>query len=62
VVIAKLLNVDKIRLRYQSDDEVTSAVGDYFEDQKETFFKTGIQMLKHLWKKCVDLKGDYVEK
>ena len=48
--------------RYQSDDDVISAVENYFEGQKETFFKTGIQMLKHRWKKCVDLKGDYEEK
>jgi len=60
------LNMKKIMSgkRYQSDDEVTSAVEDYFGSQKETFLKTGIQMLKqkHHWKKCVDLKGDYVEK
>jgi len=31
--------------RYQADDEVTSAVEDYFEGQKETFLKTGVQML-----------------
>jgi len=30
--------------------------------RKKTFLKTGIQTLKHHWKKCVDLKGDYVEK
>jgi len=28
--------------RYQSDNEVTSAVENYFKDQKETFLKTGI--------------------
>jgi len=50
------------RKRYQSDDKVTSAVEDYSEGQKETFLKTGIQMLKYHWKKCVDLKRDYVEK
>jgi len=48
--------------RYQTDDDVISAVKDYFEGQKETFFKSGIQMLKHRWKKYVDLKGDHVEK
>jgi len=49
-----LPNMKKIlsRKRYQSDDEVTSAVEDYFEGQKETVLKTGIQMLKHHWKKC----------
>jgi len=44
---------------YQSDDEVASAVEDYFEGQKETFLKTRI---KTPLEKCVDLKGDFVEK
>jgi len=35
------------RKQYQSDEEVTSVVEDYFEGQKEIFLKTGIQMLKH---------------
>ena len=30
--------------RSQSDDDVISAVEDYFEGQEETFFQTGIQM------------------
>ena len=46
---------------YQSDGNVISAVENYFEGWEETF-KTGIQMFIHRWKKCVDLKGDYVEK
>jgi len=42
-------NTKKIssRKRYQSDDEVTFAVEDYYEGQKEIFLKTRIQMLKH---------------
>jgi len=58
------LNMKKILSgkQYQSDDEVASAVEDYFEGLKETLLKTGIQMLKHHWKKCVDPEGDYAEK
>ena len=33
--------------RYQSGNDVISAVEYYFEGQEETFFKAGIQMLKH---------------
>ena len=47
---------------YQADHDVISAVDDYFEGQEETFFKTGIRMLKHCWKKCVDRKGDCANK
>ena len=47
--------------QYRTDD-VISAVEDFFEDQDESFYTTGIQALQHLWKKCVDRRGDYVEK
>ena len=42
--------------------EVISAVEDFFEDQDERFYTTGIQALQNRWKKCVDRRGDYVEK
>ena len=46
-----------------TDDEVISAVEDFFEDQEESFNTTGIQALQHRRKKtCVDRRGDYVEK
>ena len=49
--------------QYWTDDEVISAVEDFFEDHYyESFYTTGIQLLQHLWKKCVDHQGDYVEK
>ena len=39
-----------------------SEVEDFFEVQNESFYTTGIQALQHRWKKCVDCRGDYVEK
>ena len=48
--------------RYESDDDVISAVEDFFEGQEENFYATGIRALQHRWKKCVDRRGDYVEK
>ena len=47
--------------RYESDDDVISAVEDFFEGQKENFYATGIRALQHRWKKRVDRRGDYVE-
>ena len=34
----------------------------FSQDQDESFYTTGIQVLQHRWKKCVDRRGDYVEK
>ena len=48
--------------QYQADDEVISAVEDSFKDQDENFYNTEIQALQHRWKKCVDRRGNYVEK
>ena len=39
--------------QYLTGDEVISAVEDFFEDQDESFYTTGIQTLQHLWMKCV---------
>ena len=44
----------------RTDDDAISAVEDFFEDQDESFYTTGIQVLQHRWKKCVDGRGDYV--
>ena len=38
-----------------------SAVEDFLEDQDEGFYTTGIQALRHRWKKCVDRRGEYVD-
>ena len=48
--------------QYRTDDEVISAVEDFFENQDESFYTTGMQAQQHPWKKCVDHRGDYVEK
>ena len=44
--------------QYQTDDEVISAVEDLFEDQDESLYTMGIQVLQHRWKKCVDLRDE----
>ena len=48
--------------QYRTDDEVISAAEHIFEDEDESFYITGIQALHHQWKKCVDHRGDYVER
>ena len=48
--------------RYESDDDIISAVKDFFGGQEENFYATGIRALQHRSKKCVDRRGDYAEK
>ncbi|KAM9359101.1 uncharacterized protein gal3st2 [Symphorus nematophorus] len=47
---------------YWTDDEVISAVEDFFDHQDDSFYTKGVEALQHRWKKCVDRRGDYVEK
>ena len=42
----------------RTDNDVMSAVEDFFEAQDESFYTTGIQALQH---RCVDRRGNYVE-
>ena len=39
-----------------------SAVNGYFEEQDSSYYKKGIELIEHRWEKCIELKGDYVEK
>ena len=48
--------------KYETNDDVISAVDAYFGGLDEPFFSTGITALQHRWKKCVNLQRDYVEK
>ena len=34
----------------------------YYADLQKTFFSDGLKKLEHRWVKCIELKGDYVEK
>lgn len=48
--------------RFQSNEEVIECVERYFEGLEETYFREGIQKLEKRWTKCVELRGEYVEK
>lgn len=52
-----------MRGRHFVDDiELTAEVDQWFETRPEGFFLEGIRALLHRWQKCIDLRGDYVEK
>lgn len=48
--------------RFSTEEEVHEAVNQYFGSLDENHFREGIMTLEHRWQKCIDLKGDYVEK
>jgi len=48
--------------RFLSNEEMIAAVNAYFEGFPKTHFRDGIKLLEKRWKKCIEVKGDYVEK
>ncbi|XP_042317754.1 uncharacterized protein LOC121927857 [Sceloporus undulatus] len=48
--------------RFGSNEEVIAAMEAYFTDLGKTYVSDGLKKLEHRWAKCIELKGDYVEK
>ena len=48
--------------RFRDDDELKAASEAWFEDQINNFYFRGIDCLKEKWAKCIEVKGDYIEK
>jgi len=48
--------------RFSCDEEVKSAVRKWFQKQNTNFFKDGSQKLVQHWWKCIEVRGDFVEK
>ena len=48
--------------RFRDDDELKAATEAWFEDQIDDFYFKGIDCLKEKWAKCIEVKGDYIEK
>jgi len=46
---------------FSCDEEVKSAVSKWFQKQNTYFFKDGFQKLVQRWRKCIEVRGDYVE-
>ena len=47
---------------FGNKEGVIDAVDEYFGDQKEGFYFEGITKLEQGWRKCIEAKGDYIEK
>jgi len=41
---------------------VKSAVTKWFQKQNTNFFKEGFEKLVQRWQKCIEARGDFVEK
>ena len=48
--------------KIESNEEVIVTTKAYFADLQKTCFSDGLKKLQHRWVKCIELKGDYVEK
>lgn len=48
--------------KFESNEDVITATEAYFTDLPKTFFSDGLKKLEDRWVKCIELKGDYVEK
>ena len=48
--------------RYSNNAEIIHAVESYFDSQEKSFYLEGISSLKVKWQKCIDVRGDYIEK
>jgi len=48
--------------KFASNEEVVAATEAYFVELKITNFSDGLNKFKLRWVKCIELKGDYVQK
>ena len=48
--------------RFLDDDELKAAIEAWFEDKIDDFYFKGIGCLNEKWAKCIEVKGDYIEK
>ena len=46
---------------FSSDAEVIATAGTWFDGQPSVFFLSGLQKLEQRAKKCIELRGEYVE-
>ena len=47
---------------FRSNEGIKDAVDEYLSGPGRGFYFEGIIKLDHCWKKCIEAKGDYIEK
>jgi hypothetical protein len=48
--------------KFGSNEEVIAATEAFFAELDEGTYREGITVLQHRWTKCINLRGDYIEK
>ena len=48
--------------KFSSNEEVIAETEAYFAEFNKSYFLEGLKKWQKRWEKCIDLKGDYVEK
>lgn len=48
--------------RFTSNEEVIAVTETYFAEFDKSYFLDGLKKLEYRWTKCIELKGDYIEK
>jgi len=48
--------------KFDDDEELKTAVKEHFADKEPEYFLKGIELLVQICEKCVEIKGDYIEK
>lgn len=48
--------------KFNDDNELKAASEQWLEGQDKEFFQTGLIQLEEKWKKCIAVRGDYIEK
>ncbi|CAK1586949.1 unnamed protein product [Parnassius mnemosyne] len=47
--------------KFKADEEIISETETYFEAKHKSYYKNGIEKLKHRYNQCIALDGNYVE-
>jgi len=48
--------------RFNSNQKVIAEMNAYFAQLNQFYYSEGINKLEQHWTKCINLKGDYIEK
>lgn len=48
--------------KFSTNEEVIAETERFFEELGESAYKKGIEALEHRWNKCIEIRGEYVEK
>jgi hypothetical protein len=62
ILILILIIIIIIIITDDDDEGVKTAVMEHFSDKETEYFLKGKKLLVHRCEKCVEIKGDYIEK